>query len=286
MVAVTGVSSTGVTTTHTGLPLQLGPLTLQPISDGALHMAPGPSIFHEAPAEEWQERVELDAHGNVELSMNCLLVRVGERRILVDTGYGFVADRPAVGHLANGLAALDVSPADIDTVIVSHAHGDHIGGATHGVGSEARPTFGNARYWLGQADWDHFSQPNVLSARAGLADKLFPLKTAEVLNLADGEQEVAPGIRLLPLPGHTPGHMGVAFTSGQEMAIYIGDLVHHPLQLEHPEWCPIFDALPPVSRETRVRLVERARAERALILSYHLPYPGIGRITETGWQRA
>jgi len=89
---------------------------------------------------------------------------------------------------------------------------------------------------------------------------------------------------LLPLPCHTPGHMGVAFTAGQEMAVYVGDLLHHPRQIEHPDCSPIFDALPPLSRQTRRDLVERARREHTLVLSYHLPFPGIGHIGATGWE--
>jgi glyoxylase-like metal-dependent hydrolase (beta-lactamase superfamily II) len=80
--------------------------------------------------------------------------------------------------------------------------------------------------------------------------------------------------------------MGVALTSGQEMAIYVGDLIHHPLQIDHPEWSPTFDSLPSISRETRRTLVERARREGTLILSYHLPFPGIGRIDAGGWTPA
>ena len=76
--------------------------------------------------------------------------------------------------------------------------------------------------------------------------------------------------------------MGVAFTTGQEIAIYVGDMVHHPLQIDHPDWCPTFDALPPLSRETR-KLIERARREHALVLSYHFPFPGIGRVGGT-WE--
>jgi hypothetical protein len=68
------------------------------------------------------------------------------------------------------------------------------------------------------------------------------------------------------------------------MAIYVGDLVHHPLQIDHPEWSPIFDSLPQLSRETRRQLVERARREHALVLSYHLPFPGIGHLGSTGWE--
>ena len=78
--------------------------------------------------------------------------------------------------------------------------------------------------------------------------------------------------------------MGVAFTSGQETAVYVGDLVHHALQIEHPEWSPVFDSLPSMSRDTRRQLVERARREKQLILSYHLPFPGIGHISSEGWQ--
>ena len=81
---------------------------------------------------------------------------------------------------------------------------------------------------------------------------------------------------------HQPRGRGF-FAAGQEMAIYVGDLVHHRLQIDHPDWCPTFDALPPLSRETRLNLLERARREHALVLSYHLPFPGIGRIN-AGWQ--
>jgi glyoxylase-like metal-dependent hydrolase (beta-lactamase superfamily II) len=267
---------------HRASPLRLGSLVLQPVSDGVLRLDPA-AIFAQAQPEQWQPHVERDANGRVALSLTCLLVQAGDRRILIDTGFGARPDNPAVGHLAEELAELGVSAADINTVVVSHPHGDHIGGATTGSAEAARPTYPDARYWLSRTDWDHFTDPTVLPQRGDLADKLLPLARAERLDLADGEQEIAPGMRLLPLPGHTAGHMGVAFTTGQEMAVYVGDLIHHPLQIEHPDWCPTFDALPPLSRETRRNLLERARREHSLVLSYHLPWPGIGRI-KASWQ--
>jgi len=263
-------------------PLRLGSLVLQPVSDGVLHLDPA-NIFAEAQPEEWQPHVQRDADGRVELGLTCLLVHVGDRRILIDTGFGPRSDNPGVGRLGESLAELGLAAADIDTVVLSHPHGDHIGGATTGAGEAAQVSYPAARYWLSRIDWDHHTQPEVLAERAGLADKMLPLASAARLDLADGEQEIAPGVRLLPLPGHTPGHMGVAFTTGQEMAIYVGDLVHHPLQIDHPDWCPTFDALPPLSRATRRALVDRARREHALVLTYHFPFPGIGRIG-TAWQ--
>jgi glyoxylase-like metal-dependent hydrolase (beta-lactamase superfamily II) len=255
---------------------------LQPVSDGVLYLDPA-TIFNEAEPAEWQPHVQLDANGRVELSLTCLLVQAGDRRILIDTGFGPRPDNLALGRLGESLSELGLTAADIDMVVVSHPHGDHIGGATTGAGDEAQLSYPDARYWLSRTDWDHFTDPDMLPQRPGLADKLLPLAKAARLDLADGEQEIAPGVRLLPLPGHTPGHMGVAFTTGQEMAIYVGDLIHHPLQVEHPDWCPTFDALPPLSRETRRQLIERARREHALVLSYHLPFPGIGRVG-AGWQ--
>jgi glyoxylase-like metal-dependent hydrolase (beta-lactamase superfamily II) len=270
-------------TPHRASPLRLGPLELLPVSDGAILQMDPAHIFTDAEPEQWRPHVTLNARGNVELALTCLLVRVGERRILIDTGFGPRPDRPEVGQLRSGLADVGLAPEDLDTVVISHAHGDHIGGAAEGSGDSARPAFTSARYWLGQADWDHFSAPERV-AQTGLTDKLLPLRAAERLDLADGEHEIAPGVRLLPLPGHTAGHMGVAFTSGQEMAVYVGDLIHHPLQIEHPEWSPVFDALPQLSRETRRNLLDRARREGSLVLSYHLPFPGIGRVDSGAWQ--
>lgn len=279
-------SGLSVSSTRHVRALQMGSLSLQPISDGAILQMDPAHIFADARPEQWQPHVEVNPNGNLELALTCLLVRVGDRQILVDTGYGVLPERPEVGQLGKRLAELGVSPDAIDTVVISHAHGDHIGGATVGSGEAAQPVYGSARYWLGQSDWDHFSTPELLERAPHNVDKLLPLARAQRLELAESEREIARGVRLVPLPGHTPGHMGVAFTSGQEIAVYIGDLAHHPLQMEHPEWSPIFDVLPQVSRETRRQLVERSRRERSLVLSYHLPFPGIGRVGVHGWEPA
>jgi glyoxylase-like metal-dependent hydrolase (beta-lactamase superfamily II) len=98
-----------------------------------------------------------------------------------------------------------------------------------------------------------------------------------VVELVDTELEVVPGVRLISAPGHTPGHLCVAVTSGREMAIYTGDLLHHHSQLEHPEWSPAFDLLPEQSAASRKRILAEALQQRAILLTAHLPTPGIVR---------
>jgi glyoxylase-like metal-dependent hydrolase (beta-lactamase superfamily II) len=264
--------------------MQLGSVRLQPISDGFSRRVDPSDIFADARPHEWQRRVSLDHHGHLELALTCLLVGVSERLILIDTGYGAQPERPEVGQLNTRLAELGIASDDIDTVVLSHGHGDHIGGATLGMSAAARPAFPSARYWLGRADWDYFSTAERRRQEPHVVDKLLPLAAAQCLDLADVERDIAPGVRLLPLPGHTPGHMGVAISSGREVAIYVGDLVHHALQIEHPEWSAVWDALPVMARQTRGALLDRARRERSLVLSYHLPFPGIGRVGASGWE--
>jgi glyoxylase-like metal-dependent hydrolase (beta-lactamase superfamily II) len=159
-----------------------------------------------------------------------------------------------------------------------------LGGACEG----GVPTFPNARYWVTKPEWDHWTTPEALAERPFLTRKLTPLKEHERLELADAdaEVEVAPGVRLVPAPGHTPGHVCVVLTSGQETAVYCGDLLHHVAQLEHPEWSPAFDLLPVLSAESRRRILEQALRNRAVLLTAHLPTPGLLSPTPIGGWRA
>jgi glyoxylase-like metal-dependent hydrolase (beta-lactamase superfamily II) len=261
--------------------LRIGALELAVVSDGQLRLDPAAMFGPNQPAA-WRSLVELEG-GRVPFAVNCLLVRAGERRILIDTGTG--RDQPTLmerygggcGYLIDNLRSLGLEPTDVDTVIISHAHGDHIGGATAPTPSGYRPSFGNARYWLWRAEWDYWTVPEAMVERPFLQDKLPPLK--DVVELADQEVEVAPGVRLIAAPGHTPGHVCVALTSGREMAIYTGDLVHHASQFEHPDWSPAFDILPEISAASRQRILETALREQAVLLTAHLPTPGIARPT-------
>ena len=268
--------------------LRIGALEATTVSDGRVAIPQARMLGPEQP-EEWRRLVDLDPHGEIPFWVNCLLVRAGERLILLDTGSG--RDAPlfgerygrACGRLLESLRELGVGPADVDAVVVSHAHGDHVGGATERRGDGYGPTFPNARYWLWKGEWEHWTAPEGLSEAPFVAQKLPPLAEHGQLELVDGEVEVAPGVRLIAAPGHTPGHICVSLTAGAEMAIYTGDLLHHPAQFEHPEWSGAFDALPLLSAQSRRRILDEARRTGSLLLTAHLPIPGIARPIAGGW---
>ena len=185
--------------------LRIGDIELAVISDGRLRMDAN-LMFGPAQPAEWREQVHLH-DGHVEFSVNCVMVRVGERRILLDTGTGH--DVPSLmeryggecGHLVDNLRSeLGLTPGDVDTVVISHAHGDHIGGAT----IETVPTFPEALYWFSETEWEHWLQPDIIAERPFLAGKLPPLMDYGQVELAEDEVEVAPGVRSLFAPGHTP----------------------------------------------------------------------------------
>lgn len=268
--------------------VRVGDIDLTIVSDGKLLMNPG-SMFGPNQPEEWRAMVHLE-DGKVPFSVNCLVIRSAGRTILLDTGVGsdeaeFIERYGGqCGHLVDNLRAAGVQPDEIDTVIVSHAHADHVGGATKLVGEAISPTFPRATYWLWQAEWDHWTTPESLAARPFLQRKLTPLADQGRLRLAEQELDVAPGVRLISAPGHTPGHVCVGIASGQEMAVYVGDLIHHAAQCTHPEWCPAFDLLPEQSAASRRRILEEARRNNAMVLTAHLAAPGIARPSGSGWE--
>jgi glyoxylase-like metal-dependent hydrolase (beta-lactamase superfamily II) len=212
--------------------------------------------------------------GNHGWSYNCLLIRTGSANILIDTGHG-------PGGLVRERLTTLIDPADIDRVVITHGHGDHIGGLALEDGSPAYPKAG---IWYAQTDLDWWERRDlsVYGEEAAAHHKRLARVLGERLTAMATDAEIAPGIRAVPAPGHTPGHLGLMIESQGERLFALVDTLHFEVQLDHPEWCPRYDNDPATAIRTRRDLLGRAADEGLLTLIFHFPYPGLGRVRRVG----
>jgi glyoxylase-like metal-dependent hydrolase (beta-lactamase superfamily II) len=266
---------------------RLGSLDLHILSDGTYYQDAG-AVFGIVPRVMWERIVQpkVDSQYRMPLGLNCLLVRSHGKLVLIETGVGDKeghrrqASPAEDGTLLIELAALGIRPDEIDVVINTHLHADHCGWNTKQLeGGKLVPTFPRARYLIQRGEWEAAIHPNERTRATYLTENLLPLEEAGALELIDGERSVTPEITVIDTRGHTEDHASVVLCSGGETAIYIGDMVQHHVQLERTAWVSSFDLLPLVSMETKRRIVERAVRDRALIISVHSPFPGLGRLT-------
>jgi len=197
------------------------------------------------------------------IPVNCALLREGDTTVLVDTGVG-PQPRTFLSELETTLRE-QLDPEDVDIVVHTHLHVDHVGWT--GV-------FPNARYVVHEDDWSYFMSESSLAERPHLREKVLPL--AEQFELVSGEAEIAPGVRVQPAPGHTPGH--VIVRAGGYAAI--GDLVAHELQVVDPNLVFVNDMDADVASATRRRIVAELAEEGAAVIAGH--FRGIGRFEPAG----
>jgi glyoxylase-like metal-dependent hydrolase (beta-lactamase superfamily II) len=188
--------------------------------------------------------------GKMMLSFQCFVMRVGDRKIMLDTCIGADREREfeVFSHMETNfladLAHAGFAPEDIDTVLCTHLHFDHVGWNTRLVDGAWVPTFPNARYLFGREEYEHWTMLNDTGGYHDLnhmADAVLPVVKAGLVDLIEPHHRICDEVSLIPTPGHTPGHVSIVIESRGERAVVTGDMMHHPIQFELPTRAGRFD---------------------------------------------
>ena len=252
-----------------------------------------PTMTEEQLAENrsWLMPAGLDpSNDDVILCFQSYVVRTPHHTILVDTCVGNDKERPGRPRwnmksdhaYMSGFAALGLSVEDIDIVVCTHLHADHVGWNTRLLDGRWVPTFPNARYVFSEKELAHWTaQPDEVR-RKPVTDSVLPIVAAGRATLVGDGYEVDDHMRLVPTPGHTPHHASVLAGKGSDLALFTGDAIHTPLQARYPELSMFTDTDPALAARTRRSLLERLCDTPTLCCAAHFPSPSAGRITRWG----
>jgi len=265
---------------------ELGDAEVTVVSDGPLPLGDPSGTFTGVPKEEVKKMLSDNFLNpdNVVLEQNSPVVNTGDKLILFDTGMGTSqAFGPTTGRQQKSLMEAGIKAGDIDAVVLSHAHIDHIGGI---VGADDKPLFPNAQYYISQADFDYWTDEGKLGSPlkdfvVHARKNLLPVRDRLVF-FKDG-QEILPGVQAMAAPGHTVGHHIFMVTSNGKSFAFLGDLTHHAvLLLERPLMEFSYDTDPKQSAQSRVKMLTMLAANKIPVMSYHFAWPGYGHVAKAG----
>ena len=251
----------------------LGDFELTVVSDGIYHLDGG-AFFGVIPKVMWEKKLPADEKNRVACGLNSLVVRTGDKTILIETGAGSKLSEKMVNiygqpaHLLDNLNAVGISPDDVDIVINTHLHFDHCGWNTIRRGESIAAAFPNAKYYVQKGEWERAQSPAERDAISYIAANYNPLVESGQMELLTGDQEIAPGISVQVFPGHTRDMQAVVLSSGGQTACYISDLIpttaHIPIT-----WGMGFDLYPLDVIASRKRYYEKAVPEKWLTIFTH-----------------
>ena len=277
---------------------QVGGVRITRVAELGGQPFPGTFMFPACTPEMVRRHAWLRPHfahedGRLFGSIHSFVIESGRRRIIVDTCVGNDKPRsiqawsmlqvPFLEHLAEaGFAA-----ESIDTVLCTHLHVDHVGWNTRKMNGQWVPTFPNARYLFGRREWEHWNSEEAIHRDGDvMGDSVQPVINAGLAELVDMNHSLTPEVRLVPTPGHTPGHVSVRISSRGEEAVITGDLMHHPLQCAEPDLANNFDVDAAAARRTRRDFLSRYANKPVLILGTHFAPPTGGWVVpaEPAWR--
>jgi len=263
----------------------IGRIEIIAICDFIPPPAPPTEPFPDVPIEAWEPYREssLTEDGLYPRNYGVFVLRSEDFIAIVDTGLGpgpHAAQNGVEGKLLENLAAVGVQADDVDAVINTHIHPDHVGWNI----VDGKPTFSRARYTVSRVDWEHWTRQDDIAPH--VRENAVPLEDLGVLDLVEDDQEIFIGVRTLGTPGHTPGHQSILIESGGQAAVVTGDVLHTPAQLQEPDWSFRADIDKEQARASRKMLIEKAVSDRLTVAAGHLRYDGnIGHVVEIDGRR-
>lgn len=267
--------------------LTIGDVEITSLSDGLLEFDLC-NFFPEIPEEDWKgQEAHLNTNHGVSFNLACFLIKSDGHTIVVDTGLG---PKPTPetpwGELLNDMKAHGISPENVDMVVMTHAHRDHIGWNLLSKDGKYTPTFPNAQYYVSAKDWEACHDPALIEDRFPNAPEcVWPLEDLGVLNLMENGHGITSEITTLATPGHTPGHMSLLISSQGENGLVLGDVLHNTAQIENVDWVSRADIDPTQTRITRREMMDRLERDGIPVAAVHLASPGFGKIVRENGRR-
>jgi glyoxylase-like metal-dependent hydrolase (beta-lactamase superfamily II) len=279
------------------LTVKAGDLTIHRIIEQETTFAPAleflPTLTPEVLAENraWMQAAKaLDANDVLVLCFQSYVVKTPHHTILIDSCIGNDKPRPqrpkwnmkTDDTYMRALAAAGISVGDIDYVMCTHLHVDHVGWNTRLENGRWVPTFPKAKYVFGKTEFDYWVETHAKTPVPAIGDSVMPIVEAKRHEVVGDEHAIGDHVRILPTPGHTPGHSAFRLGRGKDDAVFSGDLVHSPLQALYPEMSMKFDVDQAAAAKTRRSFFERYCDTDTLCCTAHFPSPSVGRIKRKG----